>query len=33
VEFLSKIYGRKLALDDIVTVIHFSRVTTDAKEA
>lgn len=31
IEFLSKIYGRKVALDDSVTVIHFSRVT-DAKE-
>lgn len=31
-DFLSKIYSRKVALDDIVTVIHFSRVATDAKE-
>ncbi len=31
IEFLSKIYGRKVALDDSVTVIHFSRVA-DAKE-
>ena len=27
IEFLSKIYGRRVALDDTVTVIHFSRVT------
>lgn len=31
IEFLSKIYGRKVSMDDIVTVIHFSRVT-DSKE-
>ncbi len=31
IEFLSKIYGRKVAPDDVVTVIHFSRVT-DSKE-
>ncbi len=26
VDFLTKIYGRKITLDDTVTVIHFSRV-------
>lgn len=31
IEFLSKIYARKVTLDDLVTVIHFSRIT-DAKE-
>ena len=31
-DFLSKIYGRTVGLDDAVTVIHFSRVT-DAKDA
>jgi hypothetical protein len=31
VEFLSKIYARKVAPEDVVTVIHFSRVT-DAKD-
>ncbi len=31
IEFLSKIYGQKVAADDVVTVIHFSRVT-DSKE-
>jgi len=31
VEFLSKIYGRAVSVDDMATVIHFSRVT-DAKE-
>jgi hypothetical protein len=25
-DFLAKIYGRKVALDDLVTVIHFSRI-------
>lgn len=27
VEFLSMIYGRPVSMDDLVTVIHFSRVT------
>lgn len=31
IDFLSKIYARKVTPDDVVTVIHFSRVT-DAKE-
>jgi hypothetical protein len=31
IDFLSKIYARKVAPEDIVTVIHFSRVA-DAKE-
>jgi len=31
VEFLSKIYSRKIVLEDMVTVIHFSRVT-DARD-
>ncbi len=31
IEFLSKIYNRKVALDDIVTVINFSRVATSSK--
>jgi len=31
IEFLSKIYGRRVALEDVVTVIHFSRVA-DARE-
>ncbi len=31
IEFLSKIYGRKVTSDDVVTVIHFSRVA-DFKE-
>ena len=30
-EFLSKIYGRTVAMEDAVSVIHFSRVT-EAKE-
>lgn len=32
VDFLSKIYGRKVALDDTVTVIHFSRVADTREE-
>jgi len=32
VEFLSKIYGRKVAPDDVVTVIHFSRVDESKEE-
>ncbi|TMI79387.1 MAG: ASCH domain-containing protein [Bacillati bacterium ANGP1] len=31
-DFLSKIYGRSVALDDVVTVIHFTRVV-EAKDA
>ncbi len=31
IEFLSKIYGRTISVEDSVTVIHFSRVT-DAKD-
>ena len=31
IEFLSKIYGRKVTLEDDVTIIHFSRVTTNSK--
>ena len=31
IEFLSKIYSRKIASEDVVTVIHFSRVT-DARD-
>lgn len=31
IEFLSKIYNRKVSLDDVVTVIHFSRVATNSK--
>ncbi len=26
IDFLTKIYGRKITMDDMVTVIHFSRV-------
>jgi len=26
IDFLTKIYGRKVSMDDMVTVIHFSRV-------
>ena len=31
-EFLSKIYGRTVAMEDAVTVIHFSRVTEAREE-
>ena len=31
IEFLSKIYSRKIAHEDVVTVIHFSHVT-DARD-
>jgi len=31
IEFLSKIYGQKVGMEDLITVIHFSRVT-DARE-
>lgn len=32
IEFLSKIYGRPVALDDVVTVIHFSRIDDGESE-
>lgn len=32
-DFLAKIYGRKISLDDLVTVIHFSRIEEGAADA
>lgn len=33
IDFLAKIYGRKVSLDDLVTVIHFSRIEEGPSDA